>query len=176
MALKAIQRGKASNGCTNLSWWKNFATLWICALFSPKSKQKWKSSENLPKEGKNLPLEFHNFWKIDFGEISASFYRTNKGSRLQIWALFSRSKKLFSKPSLDTGMDDKNRPWWLSDLPPPQTFFSDLFLTKHIWVLDTHFVVFGMLRFTPIVFMTKLWVSEGLFWVVVCFHLTSWNN
>ena len=165
MALKAIQRGKASNGCTNLSWWKNFATLWICALFSPKSKQKWKSSENLPKEGKNLPLEFHNFWKIDFGEISASFYRTNKGSRLQIWALFSRSKKLFSKPSLDTGMDDKNRPWWLSDLPPPQTFFLTFFWLNRFefWIPTSWCLVCSDSR------QSFSWRSYG--YLKVCFGL-----
>ena len=72
----------------------------------------WKSSKNLPKEGKNLPSELHNFRTIDFWEILASFDRTNEVSRLQIWTFFGGSKNYFSKPGLDTGwMDAENRPW-----------------------------------------------------------------
>ena len=38
--------------------------------------------QKLPKEGKNVPSELHNFWTIDFGEILAAFDYTNEGSRL----------------------------------------------------------------------------------------------
>jgi len=45
---------------------EKFATLWICALFFTKVKAKMEELRKPPKKGKNLPLELHNFRKIDF--------------------------------------------------------------------------------------------------------------
>jgi len=87
---------------------------------------------------------------------------TSMGYPQSFYKVCSRCKN-FS--GLGSGAGGWSRKRTLGDfLRPTPNFFPDLFLTQRIWVLDAYLVMFGMLRFTPIIFISKLWVSEGLFW------------
>jgi len=115
----------------NSASWKKLATLWfICALFSPKLSKNGRAPKT-PKEGKKLPLELHNFRKIDFGEILTSFDRMNKGSRLWIRVFFTRSKNFFWDLVLVRGRRGAKTGWVMLG-PGPKLFSSPFFCSTDL--------------------------------------------